>query len=353
MAKRQEENRGLLSVLAETLFGIGKPRERDFGLVVVGNALVDILSQTDDVFITQQGMDKGAMNLVDELGEAHKIYGEMGQGTEMSGGSGANSLSVFSSFGGQGAFIGKTASDELGEIFRHDLKTQGITYTTPVLEGAEQTGRSYIFVTPDGERTMNTYLGASTELDHEDIDGDLISRGKILLLEGYLFDKPSAKKAFMKAAVSAETYGTKVAFTLSDHRCVDRHIDDFRNLVANYVDILIGNEKEIKALTRTQTFEEAVEALSDACDTLVLTRGKDGAVIIDEGEKYIIPAVKPEKLVDTTGAGDAFAGGVLYGLSEGMSPDQAGLLGAKAASKTIEHIGARNPDLKFSDLLPS
>ncbi len=329
----------------------GEKAEKDLGLVVVGNALVDILAHADDDFIARHGMDKGAMTLIDAQ-RGRDIYDEMGVATEMSGGSGANSLAVFSSFGGKGGFIGKVADDELGEIFTHDLKAQGVAYSTPVYEGEEQTGRSYIVVTPDRERTLNTYLGASTELNASDVDEALIGRAKILLLEGYLFDKPSSKQAFMKAAKAAQAAGTKVALTLSDRNCVARHHADFKELVANHVDILIGNEEEIKALTLKETFAEAADAAEDYCETAVLTKGKDGALIIDKGTRYEIPSVKPEKIVDTTGAGDAFAGGVLYGFSEGMSPDQAGLLGAKAASKTISHVGARNPDVKFADLLP-
>ena len=326
--------------------------KKDFGLVVVGNALVDILSQESDGFIkAHKGMQKGAMNLIDTE-RGHQIYDAMGPATEMSGGSVANSLSVFASFGGSGVFIGKIADDEFGEVFSHDLKAQGITFTTKPYQGDLQTGRSYIVVTPDKQRTMNTYLGASTEISETDIDEELIVRSEILLLEGYLMDKPKAKQAFKKAASFAKQHGTKVAFTLSDHNCVGRHHQEFMDLVRNDVDILIGNEEEIQALTLTETFEDAAQMASGLSEIAVLTKGKDGALIINNGERYEIPTFPPEKIVDTTGAGDAFAGGVLYGFSAGMTPDEAGVLGAKAASKTISHIGARNPDTKFKALLP-
>lgn len=328
--------------------------KKDFGLVVVGNALVDVLARADEAFVAQQardhGMKRGAMNLI-SAERAKELYALMGPAEEMSGGSGANSLSGFASFGGKGAFIGKVADDEFGEIFTHDLRAQGIHFGTPAYNGLLESGRSYILVTPDKERTMNTYLGASTKIDIADIDDILIARSRILLLEGYLFDEQSAKNAFLRAARAARTGGTQVAFTLSDHRCVERHHADFDRLVHNYVDILIGNEKEIQALTLKPTFEAAVQAIKGACNTLVLTRGAKGALIIRDGQSYDIPAIPPEKLEDTTGAGDAFAGGVLYGLSEKMTADKAGLLGAKAASKTISHIGARSPGVKFSDLL--
>ena len=323
--------------------------KRKFGLVAVGDALVDVLVHMDTL---PAGMKKGGMTLVDRA-QASAFYDQIGPGLEMSGGSAANTLSGFVSFGGAGAFIGKVADDQLGEIFKHDLEAQGIAYQVVPYSGTEEeTGRSMIVITPDGERSMNTYLGANGSFSPDDIDEGLIAQGSIVLLEGYLFDKPEAKAAFMKAAAAAKAAGTKVAFTLSDAKCVERHHADFVNLVDNYVDILFANEKEIKALTMKSDFNDSAAVIRGRCETVVLTRGSQGALIVAaDGSDYKIDPVKPEKLEDTTGAGDAFAAGVLYGLSEGMNPAQAGSLGARAASLTISHIGARSPDVKFSKLL--
>lgn len=329
--------------------------KKEWGLAVVGNALVDILADADEAFVAAQarqcGMQRGAMNLINPE-RARELYGLMGQGTVMSGGSGANSLSAFASFGGRGAFMGKVADDELGGIFRHDMQSQGIGFDTPVYAGALETGRSYILVTPDGERTMNTYLGASTEIMEADIDEAAIAGARILLLEGYLFDRPEARRAFEKAAAIAAAAGTQVAFTLSDHRCVERHHADFVSFVRNHTALLIGNEKEMRSLTLQADFESAAAAARDLCGMLVLTRGARGAVIVCGAATHEIAAARPEKIVDTTGAGDAFAGGLLYGLTQGMPPGDAGALGAKAAALTIAHIGARSPHVSFATLLP-
>lgn len=322
--------------------------KRKWGLVAAGNALVDVLVHAPDLPL---GMKKGGMTLVNRE-QAAALYNTVGPGIEMSGGSGANSLSGFVSFGGRGAFMGKTADDQFGEIFRHDLAAQGIAFPTPLYaDGVEETGRSIIMVTPDGERTMNTYLGVNANFGPDDVDENLIVQADIILLEGYLFDKPDAKAAFMKAAAAAKAAGTKVAFTLSDAKCVERHHADFTNLIDSYVDIVFANEKEIKALTLQDDFDTAVKALAGRCETAVITRGARGALIVSDGREYKIDPVKPKQLVDTTGAGDAFAAGVLYGLSEGMNPAAAGMLGAKAASMTIGHVGARSPDVRFADLL--
>ncbi|HEY8192250.1 MAG TPA: adenosine kinase [Alphaproteobacteria bacterium] len=320
--------------------------KRKFGLVAIGDALVDILVHADEV---PAGMKKGGMTLVDRQ-EAVAVYAQAGAGMLMSGGSAANSLSGFVSFGGKGAFIGKTADDEFGAVFRNDLQAQGISFTTLPHMGGEETGRSIILITPDGERTMNTYLGANGAFGPDDVDESLIAQADIVLLEGYLFDKPDAKAAFMKAAQAAKIAGTKVAFTLSDAECVKRHRDDFKALV-DKVDILFANEREIKALTSKEDFAEAVQAIPGSCEVAVITRGAKGALIVTAAQSYTIAPVKPKKLEDTTGAGDAFAAGVLYGLSEGMNPAEAGALGAKAASATIAHVGARSPDVRFADLL--
>lgn len=328
--------------------------KKRFGLVAVGNAIVDVLVPASDDFIASQkgnGMKKGTMTLIDPA-RAGELYTLIGPGQEMSGGSAANTLSGFVSFGGRGAFVGKVAADDFGAVFRHDMQSQGIHYATPPLETGNATGRSYILVTPDGERTMNTCLGANACFGPGDIDESLVADAEIVLLEGYLYDRPEAKAAFEKAVVAAKESGAKIAFTLSDSRCVERHHADFMNLVANHVDILFANRKEIMALTLKDSFEEAAESARGLCETAVLTRGAQGALILQGNRSFTIPPVPVENPVDTTGAGDAFAAGVLYGLSVGLPPQECGNLGAKAASRTIGHIGARSPGVRFSDLLP-
>lgn len=326
--------------------------EKLFGLVGVGNALVDVLSREDESVIAEleaMGLKKGVMNMVSRE-QSNTIYAKMGAATEMSGGSAANSLACFASLGGQGAFIGKIADDQFGEIFAHDMCAQGIEFSATVDRTGDYTGHSYIIVTPDGERTMNTSLGCNTTFGPEDVDVDLIAQSEITLLEGYFFDKPSTKDAFRVAAQAAKDSGGKVALTLSDKGCVERHYDDFKKFTDESVDILIGNKAEIMALTLKETFEEAVESVRIQGKTAILTKGAKGAVIVDQGRLYEIAPVKPEKLEDTTGAGDAFAGAALYGLSKGMGPQAAGELAAKVASFTIGHIGARSPDVSFSDM---
>lgn len=325
--------------------------EKKFGLAVVGHTLVDVLAAVDDNFLQAENMLKGGMALIDAQA-AQSLSTKVQAVREMSGGSGANSLSGFASYGGKGVFMGKAGTDRLGDVFRADMRSQGIEFKTAPHAGPEETGRSYIMVTPDGERTMNTYLGASATFSEDDIDESVIADAKMVLLEGYFFDVPNTKAAFAKAATAAHEAGTKVAFTLSDHKCVGRHWQEFSDLVTGgHVDVLFGNEKEIKALTLKDDFNEAVQDVASKCEVAVITRGSKGAVIVANGQQHVIVPVKPKALVDTTGAGDAFAAGVLYGLSEGMSYDEAGHLGALAASHTISHPGARDPAIKFSSFL--
>jgi sugar/nucleoside kinase (ribokinase family) len=323
-------------------------------MVAVGNALVDVLTQVDEQFIIDQqaeGMKKGAMILIDTP-RAKDLYRMMGVTHEMSGGSAANSVSGFASFGGQGAFIGKVGEDRIGHVFRADMNAQGIAYNTPSFVGAEETGRCYIMITPDGERTMNTYLGTNLHFRPRDVDEAMVRNAQYALLEGYLFDRPDAKRAFEKVARVGKPAGTQIAMTLSDSFCVERHHADFKRIVQDSVDVLFASEKEIKAYALTQDFEEAARIAAADVHTAVLTRGAKGAVILSGGQRFDIAAIKPKKFVDTTGAGDAFAGGVLYGLSEGMSLDKCGRLGAMAATVTISHTGGRSPDVRFRDLLP-
>ena len=327
---------------------------KKYGLVAVGNALLDVLTHVDENFITQQqasGMKKGGMTLIDTP-RARELYKLMDAPREMSGGSAANSVSGFASFGGRGAFIGKVGDDRPGQVFRADMNAQGIHFPTAPFTGDDETGRCYIMITPDGERTMNTYLGTNVHFHPRDVSEAVVRQSQYALLEGYLFDKPSAKKAFEKVARVGAAAGTKIAMTLSDAGCVARHHADFKRMVKNHVDVLFASESEIKAYALTGDFEEAARVAAADVDTAVLTRGGKGAVILTGGKRYDIAAIRPPKFVDTTGAGDAFAGGVLYGLSEGMSPDKCGRLGAMAATVTIGHTGGRSPDVRFRDLLP-
>ncbi|MBI1301868.1 MAG: adenosine kinase [Alphaproteobacteria bacterium] len=323
-----------------------------YGVVAVGNALVDVISQVSEEFIIQQqqkaGMEKGAMTLVDE-DRALSLYVDMPNRLETSGGSAANTMAGFASFGGKGAYIAKVADDDLGKTYKKDLQSQGIVFnTTPLTLGAP-TGRCMILVTPDAERTMNTFLGASTELSPIDVDKNLITSAKVTYLEGYLFDKPQAKQAFVAAAEYAHEAGHRIALTLSDPFCVDRHRHDFLQLVEKHVDILFANEEEIKSLFMQQNFDDAVSAISEHVEIAVVTRGEKGAIIIANHETIKIDAVRVDKVVDTTGAGDQFAAGFLYGYTEGESLEKCGKLGAIAASEVISHIGPR-PEVKLSDL---
>ncbi|MGB4056970.1 MAG: adenosine kinase [Alphaproteobacteria bacterium] len=324
-----------------------------YGVTAVGNALVDVLVQTSDDFISDQnkkyGMEKGAMTLIDEV-RAVELYSQMGPGVESSGGSAANTMAGFASFGGKGGFIGKVAGDTLGKIFQHDIRSQGVTFTTQALAIGAQTGRCLILVTPDAHRTMNTFLGASVELQADDIDEEMIASSQVTYLEGYLFDREQAKKAFIRAAEYAHKAGKRIALTLSDPFCVGRHRADFLNLVENHVDILFANEDEIKSLYQKDNFDDAAEAVAKKCEVAVLTRSEKGAVIMANGSKIIVPAAPVKTVIDTTGAGDQFAAGFLYGFTEGMPLETCGKLGAAAAAEVISHIGPR-PQCTYAELI--
>ncbi len=327
--------------------------EPTLGVAAVGNALVDVIAHTDDAFIAAQhkkhGMEKGAMTLINEA-RAVEIYSHMGPGIETSGGSAANTMAGFASFGGKGGFIGKVADDDLGKIFQHDIRAQGLTFETqPLIMGAK-TGRCLILVTPDAQRTMNTFLGASVELGADDIDKELIAAAKITYLEGYLFDKEQAKQAFASAAEHAHECGHKVALTLSDPFCVDRHRHDFLGLVEHHVDILFANEEEIKSLYMQENFDYAITAVSEHCTVAAITRGEKGAILLSGDQKIEIAAQPVEHVVDTTGAGDQFAAGFLYGYTENMPLAECGRLGALAAAEVISHIGPR-PEISYSEFL--
>lgn len=317
-------------------------------VVAIGNAIVDIIARCDDDFLTRHALSKGHMHLVD-ADQIKSLYDAADQAVEISGGSAANTVAGISSFGGQSAFIGKVADDDFGKIFAHDIRAAGVHFdTVPVANGAP-TSRSLILVTPDGERTMNTYLGISTDLDDGEIDAELIHAAKIIYLEGYLYDQPDAKAAFHQAVSLAQKQKRKVALTLSDSFCVDRHRETFRSLIKDGVDILFANESEITALYQTESFDDAAKQAGEEVDTAAITRGEHGSIIYINHEATEIPATPVSEVVDTTGAGDLYAAGVLYGFANEMGPEKSGRLGSLAAAEIISHTGAR-PETSLATL---
>lgn len=324
-----------------------------YDMAAIGNALVDVIAHATDDFVAQQekqhGMKRGAMSLID-ASRAVELYGDMGTAIESSGGSAGNTMAGFASFGGKGAFIGKVADDQLGDVFRHDMKALGVHYGTNPLAFGSPTGRCLILVTPDGQRTMNTFLGASIELGPDDVDADIVASAKITYLEGYLYDDAKAKAAFRLAAEIAHDAGHKVALTLSDPFCVQRHRKDFQYLVENHVDILFANEAEIISLYETKKFDEACRGAAGKCEVAVLTRSEKGAVVLSGGKSIEVRAEPVKKIVDTTGAGDQYAAGFLFGYTRGMSLQECGRIGALAAGEVISHMGPR-PEIKYADLL--
>ena len=312
----------------------------EFDVVGIGNALVDVIAHADETFIAQQELVKGSMTLI-ETDRAVSLYRALGSAVEMSGGSAANTMCGIASFGGRAAYIGKVCDDELGRVFGHDLRAVGITFRPGAPEADVPTGRCIIVVTPDAERTMNTYLGVSSLLCPPDIDEATVAAGKVLYMEGYLYDRPEAKEAFRAAARVAHANGREVSLTLSDSFCVDRHRNDFRGLVADEVDILFGNEDELMSLYEVTTFEAAVAAVRADCALAVITRGPSGSVIITGDGVIAVAAEDVERVLDTTGAGDLFASGFLYGYTNGKSLEECGRLGSLAAAEVISHVGAR------------
>jgi sugar/nucleoside kinase (ribokinase family) len=316
------------------------PDRGELDVVGIGNAMVDVLSHAEDGFLARQGLVKGTMHLVDEP-RAREIYDAMGPGVEMSGGSAANTVVGVASFGGRAHYVGKVRDDQLGEVFGHDLRATGVGYDTPRAIEGPPTGRCLILVTPDAQRTMSTFLGASVRLGPGDIDRGLITRGKILYLEGYLFDPPEAQEAFRTAAAIAHAAGRKVSLTLSDPFCVGRHRAAFRDLVERHVDILFANEAEICALYEVSDFDTALARVRGHCQVAALTRSAKGSVIVADGRLHTVSAHLVDAVVDTTGAGDLYAAGVLYGLSQGLDLPTCGRLGSLAAAEVITHVGAR------------
>ena len=310
-------------------------------VVGIGNAIVDIIGRCDDAFLAQHGCSKGAMQLVDAQTVA-KLYEAMGPAVEISGGSVANTMAGVASFGGKAGFIGKVAQDQFGSVFAHDIRSAGVTFTTPAAAaGSDPTACSLILVTPDGQRTMNTFLGVSPQLGGGEIDAELIRSARIVYLEGYLFDRPEAKSAFRQAAAMAGKAGRQVALSLSDSFCVERHRAEFMSLIHAQVDILFANEAEITSLYQTTSFEEAAERAARDIKLAAITRSEKGSVILGEGRRIEIEAAPVAKVVDTTGAGDLYAAGFLFGVARDLGLEAAGRLGSLAAAEIISHVGAR------------
>jgi len=312
-----------------------------FDVLGIGNAIVDVIARTDDAFLAQQKMRKGTMQLIDEA-RAAKLYDAMGPAVEVSGGSAANTIVGVASLGARAAFIGKVKDDELGRVFAHDIRAAGVAFATPPASAGPSTACCYVLVTPDGERTMNTYLGAAQDLHPNDIDADAITAAQIIYLEGYLWDPPRAKEAFLKAAKIAHAAERDVALTLSDAFCVDRYRLEFLELIrAGTVDLVFANERELHSLYETADFDTALNALRSDARLAVVTRSEKGCLVVTREQTQAIPASPVERLVDATGAGDLFAAGFLTGLSRGADYRTAARLGAVVAAEVIQHLGAR------------
>ena len=320
-----------------------------YDILGIGNAIVDVVTRTDDAFLSRHDMHKGAMLLIDTA-TADKIYAAMPPGKESSGGSAANTCAVAAGLGSRVAYIGKVADDQLGTVFRHDINAVGVHFPTAALSGGAPTARCLILVTPDGQRTMNTFLGACVTLGEADVDPALVAASAVTYLEGYLFDPPAAQAAFRKAAAAAHAAGRRVALSLSDAFCVNRHRAAFLDLVANHVDILFANETEITALYERNTFEEAAEAVRKDVALAALTRSEAGSLIL-QGDETVLVSAEPTKVLDTTGAGDAYAAGFLSGLTSGKSLNLCGRMGSIAAAEIISHYGAR-PETDLRKLMP-
>lgn len=319
------------------------PKKLD--VLAIGNAIVDLLTRVDEAFLERHGLVKNSMNLID-LNQATRLYEDMGPAVEVSGGSAANTAAGVAALGGSAAFIGKVADDQIGGIFGHDIRSTGVEFTTPPDLSGAATAHSFILITPDAQRTMNTYLGASQNLGPDDVSEDLVGRAGITYLEGYLWDPPKAKEAFLKAMNIAHGQGNRVALTLSDSFCVDRYRDEFLNLVKDHVDILFANEDEIVSLYQTVDFASALGHVESHAEIVVLTRSEAGSLILAGGDRIAVPAEKAV-VEDTTGAGDLYASGFLAGLSRGLDLAVCGRMGSLSASEIISHVGARpKADLK-------
>ena len=320
-----------------------------YDVLGIGNAIVDVIARTEEDFLLKQGMHKGTMALIDEP-RAQAIYEAMGPALEMSGGSAANTIVGLASLGARSAFIGKIKDDVLGRAFAHDIRAAGVAFATPPAADGPSTARCYVLVTPDGERTMNTFLGAAQDLHPADIDADMVAASAVLYLEGYLWDPKNAKDAFLKAAAIAHEAERTVALTLSDAFCVDRWRAEFLHLMrSRTVDLIFANEAELHSLYQTADFDAAVSALRADIGVAVVTRSEKGCLVISRDGTEAVPAFPVERVVDTTGAGDLFAAGFLCGLARDADDRTCGRLGALAAAEVIGHLGAR-PETSLKDL---
>ena len=311
-----------------------------FDICAVGNAIVDVIAPCDDAFLAREGLSKGGMMLIDEA-RAVSLYDAMATGMEASGGSAGNTIAGAASFGGRAAYIGKVANDDLGSVYRADMRAIGAVFDTPELIGGAATGRSLINVTEDGQRTMSTFLGAANQLTPDDIDGDVVEASEILYLEGYLFDPSDARAAFERAADVAHAAGRRVAVTLSDTFVVDRWRDELRAFIETSCDIVLANEAELLSLFQLTDFEAALSELRAIVDTAAVTRSEKGSVVVSGDERIEIAAYPVGKIVDTTGAGDQYAAGFLLGLARGWPLETCGKLGSVAAAEVIAHWGPR------------
>ncbi len=313
----------------------------DIDVLGIGNAIVDVVSQADEALITELGLERGAMTLIDEQ-RSEELYGRMGPGREVSGGSCGNTIAAIASMGGKAAYIGRVRDDQLGRIFAHDIRAAGVTFASQPAGDGPATARCLIFVTPDAQRTMQTFLGACVDLGPGDVDERLVARAEVTYFEGYLFDKPAAKAACRKAADICHAHGRLLALTMSDPFCVDRWRGEFRELVKNEVDILFANEAEIMSLYEVDEFDAALQAVRQDVGFAALTRGSKGSVVVKGQEVHVIDAVPPSRVLDTTGAGDLYAAGFLRGFTAGLDLAACGHLGSAAAAAIIGQYGARS-----------
>jgi sugar/nucleoside kinase (ribokinase family) len=315
----------------------------------IGNAIVDVISRADEAFLTKHALVKGSMALIDEA-HAETLYADMGPGVEVSGGSCGNTMAGVASFGSKGIYVGKVRNDQLGTVFGHDLRATGVSFTTAQATDGPATARCLILVTPDAQRTMNTYLGACTGLGPADIDPAQVASAGVTYVEGYLWDPPEAKKAVLKAFDAARSAGRKVSITLSDSFCVDRYREEFRALIRERVDILFANEAEIMSLYQVGSFDKAVEAARAENKICALTRSEKGSVVVRGADTYAVPAAPVARVVDTTGAGDLYAAGFLVGLMRDKPLAECARLGGIAAAEVISHVGAR-PEVALKGLV--
>jgi len=325
--------------------------EASIDVLGIGNAIVDVIANAEDAFLAREGLVKGTMTLIDAA-RADALYQMMGPAIEASGGSAGNTMAGLASLGGNGAYIGKVRDDLLGQIYRHDITAAGVSFETPAATSGPGTARCLILVTPDGQRTMNTYLGACVELGPADIDPAVVAAARITYLEGYLFDPPSAQDAFRRAAAIAHAAGRQVALSLSDPFCVGRHRAAFRDLVEGHVDILFANEAEICSLYETDDFGTAAAAVRGHVAIAALTRSAAGSVILAAGAEHPVAAAPVARVVDTTGAGDLYASGFLYGLTRDLPLPICGEVGSLCAAEIISHFGAR-PEVELVTLVPA